>query len=66
MVDSKKVFQKVFDGYTEGDIVSFVDDPSKKVKVIRIFEEGMFENLVLVELIEGGYRDFIGRKLLRP
>ena len=66
-IDSKKVFQQVFQGFTEGDLVHLTDSLSnRRVKVIKIFpdDDGPYSNLVLIE--RDGKRELIGIKLLRP
>jgi len=64
--ERKKVWQKIFLGFTEGDWVYYIDGGfKKKVKVIKIFpKNSAFYNLAIIEF--GNKKDLCGIKLLRP
>lgn len=78
MVNTKKVYQKIFLGFSEGDTVTVIDSGTFKVKIIKIYpEDSKFSGMALVEWKRRwGFlysspspiarQEKIGIKLLRP
>jgi len=60
------VFDKIFLGFTEGDWVRYDDNIFKpdKYKVIKIYRDGRYKNLVLLEF-KDGQRYYAGIKLIK-
>jgi len=67
-IDSKEIFQRIFLGFSEGDLAfltSYYWNRKERVKIIKIFpDDGPHSNLVLIE--RNGRREIVNIALLRP